>query len=115
MPAQSTPEAHTDATPDTFRRLYAEWRYAKATWDAQCYSPENYAGGLPDDVLNALCIAACDALNAFLLHPAENIKQLALKLNVFRDEEIEDGWTKASEIVAVIARDANRLIRNADA
>lgn len=97
------------AQPNEFDRLYAVWRHAKATWDAQNYSPENYWDGLPDDVDAELCGVTCDALNAFLLHPAETNRELAIKLRVFRDEEIEDGWTRASEIVASIAADAHRI------
>ncbi|MEZ5688746.1 MAG: hypothetical protein R3E21_08205 [Caenibius sp.] len=109
MPDKSTPEAHTEATTDDFARLYAEWRYAKATWDAQSYSPEFYAIGLPEDIDGDLCTATCDALNAFLLHPAATIRQLAVKLSVFRDEEIADGWEKAPEIVLSLAADAHRI------
>lgn len=109
MPDKSTPETHAKTTTDGFSRLYAEWRYAKAKWDAQSYSPEFYAIGLPEDIDGAPCTAACDALNAFLLHPAANNRQLAIKLSVFRDEEITDGWEKATEIVACIAADAHRL------
>lgn len=98
-----------NAKPNEFDRLYAAWRYAKATWDAQSYSPENYADGLPDEQDGELCGVTCDALNAFLLHPAETSRELAIKLRVFRDEEIEDGWTRASEIVASIAADAHRI------
>lgn len=95
--------------PNEFDRLYAVWRFAKATLDAQTYSPENYADGLPDEIESNLCGSASDALNAFLMYPATTNRELALKLRVFRDEEIEDGWAKASEIVASIAADAHHI------
>ena len=93
---------------DTGNRLYAAWRYAKAQWELGDYAPDRPAG-LPEAVADAHCMAASAALNTYLLHPAADLRDLALKLRVFRDEEIWDGWHLAAGIVAVLASDANRL------
>lgn len=107
--ATNAPQQTAQANPNDFDRLYAEWRCARATWDLESYSPENYVDGAPKDIDDRLCGQTCAALNAFLLHPATTSRELAIKLRVFRDEGIEDGWTRASEIVALLASDAHRL------
>lgn len=99
----------TPDQPTECERLHAEWRHAKAVWDAQSYSPEYWAEGLPDEVDSELCGAACDALNRYLLEPAACLRDLAIKLRVFRDEEIVDGWARGQEIAGVLAADAQRL------
>ena len=89
-------------------RLYAAWRYAKAQWDLADYDPANVEG-LSNDESNEYCGRACNALNAYLLHPANGAKELAKKMRVFRDEEIFDNWTRAPEIVARLVKDAEKL------
>lgn len=91
------------------QRLYAAWRFAKAAWDAELYAPENCTSDMPDEINDRHADLCFDALNAFLLHPAETISDLALKLRIFRDEEIQSGWHKASAIVGVLAEDARRI------
>lgn len=97
----------TDA--DAGHRLYEAWRYAKAQWEVFDYSPDKAESCVRDEQSSAHCRAACDALNAYLLHPAADLRALALKLRVFRDEEIWDGWTKAEGITIALAADAHRL------
>lgn len=95
---------------NTGHRLYEAWRYAKAQWEVFDYSPDDRSRlGARDEVSSAHCRATCDALNAYLLHPADDLPALALKLRVFRDEEIWDNWRCAEEITAVLAKDAHRL------
>jgi hypothetical protein len=59
--------------------------------------------------------AHTDALNAFLLTPASDLRDLARKLKVFRVEHIYEGWWKAQEIVEVLAADAHRFAYSGDA
>ena len=89
--------------------LYAAWRFAKAQWDSALYSPENRGNDLCDEVNERHCDATCDALNAFLLHPADTPGDLSRKLRVFRDEQIAEGWTKAPLIVEQLVKDASHI------
>ena len=43
------------------------------------------------------------------MHPARDLRSLALKLRVFRDGEVWAGWHRAEAITAAIAADAHRL------
>lgn len=90
-------------------RLYAASRRKRAEWDLASYADDALPHGPPDDVQDAHCDETADALNAYLLHPAEDLRALAIKLRVFRDEDIFDNWCRGREIVAVIAEDAHRL------
>ena len=89
-------------------RLYAAWRRCKAEWDLASYAEETLPGP-PDEVEDRHCDNTAAALNAYLLHPAEDLRALAIKLRVFRNEDIIDNWERGSEIVAVITEDAQRL------
>ncbi|MDR3449304.1 MAG: hypothetical protein P4M15_06100 [Alphaproteobacteria bacterium] len=94
---------------DDGHRLYSAWRHAKAQWDLFDYAPDNTNDRPADKVSDGLSRAAFKALDAYLTHPAANLANLALKLKVFKDEEIWDGWHLAEEVSAVIAADAHRL------
>lgn len=105
--ATDTIDAESTATnPEQFDILYAAWKHAKATWDVALYAPDNVGKDLPQEVDDRLCEANCAALNAFLLHPAKDSRELLIKLRVFRDEEIAQGWWKAAEIVDQLVCDA---------
>lgn len=90
--------------------LYAAWRRANAAWELDRYAPEHIGNDLPDDLNDRHCDATCDALNAYLLHPVENVSELARKLRVIRDEQIAEGWTKASLIIEQLTQDAHAIV-----
>lgn len=96
------------ANPTESEILYRAWRYAKAQWELADNDPAN-PEGLSCDESSEYCERTCDALNAFLLHPAKGAKEFAQKMRVFRDEEIFDSWTRAPEIVAQLVKDAEQL------
>jgi len=105
--AKTALHAQSEVTnPDQFEILFAAWKHAKAKWDMALYAPDNVGKDLPHDVSDQLCQANCDALNAFLLHPAKDSRELLIKLRAFRDEEIEQGWWKAPQIVEQLVCDA---------
>lgn len=93
----------------TFDVHYAAYRRAKALWDCATYAPENLADGLPADLDHVYCSAFANALNTLLLHPVENARQFAHKMDVFKNEDIIDNWQRGPEIVAAMAEDARRL------
>jgi hypothetical protein len=87
--------------------LYRHYRLKKAEWDMYTYSsPEHVQTNERD---SDHCDANAQALNDFLLEPAVNIADLSLKLRIFKEEEIHDGWKQCSMIVGVLAADAHRL------
>jgi hypothetical protein len=94
---------------DQFEKLFAAFKHAKATWDAALYAPDNVGKDLPEEQADALCEANCAALNAFLLHPVTDAREMLIKLRVFRDEGIAEGWWKAGEIVNQLVEDAKTL------
>jgi hypothetical protein len=94
------------AKPSELDRLYAAWRYAKAQWDVADYALNGER--LTNEETSEHAKRTFDALNAFLLHPADDAKQLARKMRVFRDEEIIDNWTRGPEIVEQLVRDAEK-------
>jgi len=102
------PKARNEIAEES-RRLYYAYRHAKALWDAAMYSPEYVDADLPDEISDPLSDAHTHALDAFLLAPAGDAKQLAKKLAVFRDEEIFHGWHRAAEVAAAMAQDAHSL------
>lgn len=106
MATDTLPPETTATNPCEFDVLYAAWKHAKATWEAALYAPDNVGRDLPQEVDDRLCEASCAALNAFLLHPAEDSRELLVKLRVFRDEEIAQGWWKSAEIVNQLVSDA---------
>lgn len=62
---------------------------------------------ISDELEIGNCFA--EAIHQLMLFPATNIDELAVKLRIFRDEEISEGWIKASEISVVLADDAGRI------
>jgi hypothetical protein len=90
-------------------RLYAAWRYAKAIWDTKSYAPGIYPDDLPQDIDSALCDETAEALNRYLLHPAEDLRALACKLRVYRDEELYNNWYRGADIASVLVEDARRF------
>ncbi|GAA5049744.1 hypothetical protein GCM10023208_08180 [Erythrobacter westpacificensis] len=100
------PKDETATNPDEFDILFAALKHAKAKWDMALYAPDNVGNDLPQEVSDQLCQANCDALNAFLLHPAKDSRELLIKLRVFRDEEIVQGWWLAPQIVEQLVCDA---------
>ena len=107
MTMNAIPLRAAPVEPSEFDRLYAAWRYAKGLWDAAEYAPDGERLSNEESIDYGTRTYA--ALNAFLLHPASDAKELARKLRVFRDEEIIDGWKRAPEIVAQLVRDAEKL------
>lgn len=89
--------------------LYYAWMRARAAWNLVQFSPEYLGEDVPDEINSPLCDADTEALNAFLLCPAETAVDLSRKLRVFRDEAIADGWNRAAEIASVLAKDAHRI------
>ena len=108
-PARQPTDVSEEGDAQTGDQLYSAWRYAKAQWELADYAPDRPRLGLPQEVSDAHCRATCAALNAYLLHPADDLRALAVKLRVFREEEIWDGWSLAEEVTAVLADDVHRL------
>ena len=96
------------ANPETSYALYSAWRFAKAQWDCFIYDPAR-ATDEAEERDSELCGISCDALNRYLLHPADDIADLARKLRVCHEEDIFESWVKAPEIAAVLAADGKRL------
>lgn len=104
LQAESAPEQ-----PSHFERLYAAHKRAKAAWDVAAYAPEYVGKDLPQEIDDELCERNADALDAFLLFPAENPRELLHKLRVYRDEEIWHGWHLGGQIVEQLVRDAHHV------
>lgn len=90
-------------------QLFAAWRNAKAQWEIAEYARRAEGSNCMEESCEDHCRATAAALNAYLLHPAEDLRELSAKLGVFRDEQIWDGWAKAEEVAACLAQDALRL------
>ena len=89
--------------------LLRAWRRANAQWDlARCGADVPIGGDLPRDVDEAHCDETQNALMALLLHPAQNLGELAKKLRIARDEDVH-ALTDAGIIMAVLAKDAHDL------
>lgn len=106
MTVSAIEAANGSAKIDEFERLYRAWRYAKAQWDLAENDPAR-PGGLDEDEDSSLCEAEHKALIEFFMHPTFDLKQIALKLRVFRDT---GGWEfgQASAIVERLSKDADR-------
>lgn len=91
-------------------QLYAAYRYSKATMDLVFYNPATPSQDLPADVEQKMSDDHTEALNAYLLHPAETALDFKTKMTVFRDEEIVDNWAQGAHIVATLCEDARRCI-----
>lgn len=108
MAATSLQAESACANPQTSYALHNAWRFAKAKWDCFIYDParEHDEGEERDSELCGIC---CDALNRYLLHPADDIADLARKLRVCHEEDIFEGWVKAPEIAAALSADGKRI------
>lgn len=92
---------------DRMRSLYVEYRAAKAAWDAWADVASHWgACDIPD---SGYSDTYHKAVNELLLAPAETLGDLLLKVRVFDDEQVEDGWHRGREIAAVMSRDASRF------
>lgn len=95
-------------TPNEFERLHRAWRHKQALWDVASFDPAR-VGDLEDSVNDRHCDEVHDALIAFLMHPATDARQLAIKLNVVASETAY-AFSEASAIIGQIASDAHELI-----
>lgn len=94
---------------DRMRSLYVEYRAAKAAWDGWADVASHWgACDIPDSGHSAAYHKAVDEL---LLTPAETLGDLLLKVRVFDDEQVEDGWHRGREIAAAMSSDATRFYR----
>ena len=105
-----TSQSNDDRPSDAIRDRYVAFKRTKAEWDAWNYATGGDRLDADDD---SYCAANTKALNELLLTPSENLRDLEIKLRVFNDEEIDDGWTMARPIVALLADDAKRLVCDA--
>jgi hypothetical protein len=62
-----------------------------------------------ENELSRLSDVDADALTDLLLHPAPSLGALA-EIEIFKREQIEDGWWRGREMVSTLARDAERLL-----
>ena len=104
-PLQTVPPA---ANPTEFDRLLCAWRYQQALWDVATYHPD-VAGDLDEAESDRHCDATHEALLAFFAHPAADVRELAIKLNVICEV---DAWSlsEAHKIMNQVASDAHELI-----
>lgn len=93
-----------------FDIAYYEYRHARAAWNAVIYAPEHLNDDVPDEIDVPLSRAHTEALKLFLLSPCRQLQHLALKLQVFRDEDVHGGLDCADEIVDALVRDAAHLV-----
>lgn len=94
--------------------LYAAWKHAKGKWDMESYEPQYVEDGLPDEIGDALCDETCSALNAYLLHPSNDVKEVARKMRVIQDEQIFESWYKSAEIASQLCVDTHRIAFGAE-
>ncbi|MEO1921832.1 MAG: hypothetical protein ABGW84_08115 [Sphingomonadaceae bacterium] len=52
-----------------------------------------------------------DAIDDLMLLPAPTVGAFIEKIEIFHRNDLADGWWRASEIVAIMACDADRLLR----
>lgn len=95
-------------TPE-FDKLYCAYRRAKAHSDLAFYTTDGRAVSLPDDVSAANTKGEYAALSAVLRQPAANARELALKLEVYLNEEIYDAFRDGRLFTAILAADAHRI------
>lgn len=90
-----------------FERLLRAWRYARAQWDLASNDPTR-PEGLSNKEDAAFCDRHHEALLAFLCHPAETPKELAIKLNYVCEQAV---WTfdQALAIFEQIASETHEL------
>ena len=86
-------------------RLYAAWRIARAKWELARYDPANLGRDLCEEEDGRHCDADHGALIAYLLHPADDLRELARKLRTFREED-GASWTRFDEVMEALENDA---------
>lgn len=86
-------------------RLYAEWRCARAKWDLARYSPANLGRDLCRETDDHYCTADGAALMAYMLHPANDLRELVRKIRTFREED-GSSWTRFDEVLEALENDA---------
>lgn len=93
---------------EAIREAFIAYRRTMAAWDAYMYATTEEKR--EDERDQAFCKEQAETLNSLLLTPAENLHDLALKLRIYNAEEIDDNWTMARPITALLAEDGQRLI-----
>lgn len=93
--------------------LYHAYRHATAAWFIQLYAPEHLTVDLPEEVNERLSEAHTVALETYLLEPTSNLRELARKLQIFRDEGVQH-YASSDDVVEVLAADARRVMRALD-
>lgn len=104
-PLQTEPPA---ATPAEFHRLLRAWRHRQALWDVATYDPAR-VGDLPDAENDRHCDEVHEALLAFLMHPASDVRQVAIKLNVMVETEAH-AFSEVHKIIRQLADETHELI-----
>lgn len=91
--------------PDKLRGAWPkmERAYRSALLELQAATLQRRPVDAPYDAYTA-------SVDAILLTPAESPPDIRLKIEVMREQEIEDGWWCAKEAIALLAIDAARLI-----
>ena len=97
-----------EAPLSQFDRLHRAWRHAQALWDVATNDPA-LIGDLEEEENDRHCDATHEALIAFLMHPATDVRQLAIKLNIIADEGAY-AFGEAGKIMNQVASDAHELI-----
>lgn len=96
------------SAPSKFDRLHRAWRHRQALWDVATYDPAR-VGDLEDAENDLHCDETHEALVAFLMHPAKDARELAIKLNIVV-EQVAYHFTEAGAIMGQLASDAHELI-----
>ncbi|ASY44664.1 hypothetical protein CJD35_09540 [Sphingobium xenophagum] len=108
MAVTSLQAESAQTNPTSSRALYYAYRRAKAAWDIALYAPELLDDDLAEEINEPLSEAHTQALNDFMLSPADRMFDLCRKLEVFRDEELAN-WYLANGFICQLASDARRL------
>lgn len=96
---------------ESYQAAKADFAQYVATWpDLETLPPMEWQEGL-----EPLADASSAAMEALLLTPAPTIAALAEKLAIMAQEEIAKGWYRASEVIELAAKDADRLTGKAGA
>lgn len=86
-------------------RLYAAWRCARARWELARYDLANLGRDLCKEADDQFCEADGECLMAYMLHPADDLRELARKLRIFREED-GSSWTRFDEVLEALENDA---------
>jgi hypothetical protein len=101
----------TETKSPEFDRLHRSWRYEQARWDVAINDPA-LIGDLDEAENDRHCDATHEALLAFLMHPATDARQLAIKLNIVVEQGAH-AFDEAHKIMEQLASDAHELIPSA--